>query len=253
MTVKLFASAMLLGAGFVCAQAEFEVAPRFEVASIRPHPGVVTVSSNNINGATYRGVAITLIDVVEDAYGVPYNQVTGGPGWASSDRFDVEAKAGGDAALSWDRARPMLQTLLAQRFKLKVHREAKEVPAFDLVVAKGGPKFKENTDPNVQRPGTVTYGDASGMHVRATKAALARLIPQLSINLDRRPVVDKTGLGGAYDFMLDWARDNSPAAADGSLPTLFTALQEQLGLKLEPSRTVLDMLVIDSAEKPTEN
>jgi len=225
----------------------------FEVASIRPHPGVVTGSSNNINGATYRGVAVTLVDLVKDAHGVQYNQVSGGPGWAASDHFDVEAKAGGDAALTWDRARPMLQALLVQRFKLKVHRETREVPAFDLVVAKGGPKFKENTDPNVQHPGTITYGDASGMHVRATKAALARLIPQLSINLDRRPVVDKTGLAGAYDFTLDWARDNSPAAADGSVPTLFTALQEQLGLKLEPSRTMLDMVVIDSAEKPTED
>jgi uncharacterized protein (TIGR03435 family) len=238
---------LLLGARFVTAQAEFEV------ASIRPHPGAVTVSSNNITGATYRGVAITLIDLATDAYGVQYNQVSGGPGWSSSDRFDVEAKAGGDVPLAWDRARPMLQTLLAQRFKLKVHRETREVPAFDLVVAKGGPKFKENTDPNVQHPGMAMYVDSSGAHYKSTKAPVARLIPQLSLNLDRRPVVDKTGLTGGYDFTLDWVRDNSPAAVDSNLPTLVTALQEQLGLKLEPSKTTLDMVLIDSAEKPTEN
>jgi uncharacterized protein (TIGR03435 family) len=244
---KQLTVALLLNAGLSFAQADFEV------ASIRPHPGVVTVSSNNINSATYRGVAINLMDLVKDAYGVQYNQVSGGPGWVTSEHFDVEAKAGGGRPLTEERARPILQTLLEQRFKLKVHREAKEVPAFDLVIAKGGAKFKENTDPNVQHPGMAMYVDASGAHYKSTKAPVARLIPQLSINLDRRPVVDKTGLTGTYDFTLDWAQDNSPAAADGSVPMLFAALQKQLGLKLEPSRTMLDMLVIDSAQKPTED
>jgi uncharacterized protein (TIGR03435 family) len=227
----------------------------FEVASIKPHPpGEVTVSYNNVKGATYRAVAITLVDLIQDAYHLQHNQVSGGPGWVNSDRFDVEAKAAlqnGEEALDWIRARPMLQSMLADRFKLKVRREMKEVPAYDLVIAKGGPKFKESTDP-AARSGLAVYIDASGAHVKATKAALSRLTPQLALNAGR-PVVDKTGLGGGYDFTLDWAPDNSPAALDGSVATLFTALQEQLGLKLEPSRTTQEMLTVESVEKPTDN
>jgi uncharacterized protein (TIGR03435 family) len=223
----------------------------FEVVSIRPHLGLVTVSSNGINGATYRAVAITLMDLVTDAYGIQEMQVSGEPGWADSDHYDIEAKAGGDGALTWDRARPMLQSMLAERFKMKARREMKEVAAYDLVVAKQGPKFKENTDPAAHaRMGT--SASLAGIHVRATKATMARLTIQLSINAGR-PVVDKTGLNGGYDFNLAWAPDNSPAAIDGSTPTLFTALQEQLGLKLESSRTMQEMLVIESAEKPSGN
>ena len=225
----------------------------FEVASIRPHPGVINYSSNFLTGGMYRGVAITLTDLVEDAYGLQRYQVANAPGWASSEHFDVEGRAGGDGRLEWDRARPMLQALLADRFKLKVHRESREVPAYDLVIAKGGPKLKENNDPNVQHPGSATYGDASGMHVKATKAPLSRLLPQLSINLYGRPVIDKTGLTGNYDYTLNWARDNTPAASDGNVPGVFTAIQEQLGLKLEPSKTTVEMVVIDSAERPTGN
>ncbi len=225
----------------------------FEVASIRPHPGVITHSSNFLTGGMYRGIAITLTDLVEDAYGLQRYQVADAPGWASSEHFNVEGRAGGEGALTWERARPMLQVLLANRFKLKVHRESREVPAYDLVISKGGPKFKENTDPKVEHPGAVTYGDTSGMHVKATKAPLSRLLPQLSINLDDRPVIDKTGLTGNYDYTLNWARDNTPAAADGNVPGVFTAIQEQLGLKLEPSKTTVEMVVIDSAERPTGN
>lgn len=225
----------------------------FEVVSIKPHPaGPVTISGNTITGATYHAMAINLVDVIEDAYGVGRLQVSGGPSWVTSDRFDIEAKAGGDIPLVPERARPMLQAMLAERFKLKVRLETKEVPAFDLVVLKNGPKFNEDTDPSVLHPGLITSADLSGVHVKATQGTMAKLISQLSLNA-RRPVVDKTGLGGGYDFTLDWAADNSPAAVDGSAPTLFTALQEQLGLKLEPSKTMQEMVVIESAEKPSGN
>jgi len=225
----------------------------FEVASIRPHPGEINYSSNFLTGGMYRGVAITLNDLILDAYGLQRYQVVNTPGWASSERFDVEGRAGSEGALKWERARPMLQALLAGRFKLKVHRENREVPAYDLVIAKGGPKFKENNDPKVEHPGAVTYGDASGMHVKATKAPLSRLLPQLSINLDSRPVIDKTGLAGNYDYTLNWTRDNTPAAAEGNIPGVFTAIQEQLGLKLEPSKTTVEVVVVDSVDKPTSD
>jgi uncharacterized protein (TIGR03435 family) len=227
-------------------------AGEFEVVSIKPHPEPITMSSNGIRGSTYRGVAITLQDLIQDAYNVQRNQVSGGPHWLTSAPFDVEAKAAGDTELAMDRARPMLQAMLADRFKLKLRHENREVPAYDLVIIKGGPKFKENTDPAVKLGGMTTRVDPSGVHMKATKSTMARLTVQLSLNAGR-PVVDKTGLGAGYDFTLDWAADNSPAAMDGSVATLFTALQEQLALKLEPSRTTQEFLVIESAETPSWN
>jgi uncharacterized protein (TIGR03435 family) len=237
---------------FVCLGVWGQSKLEFEVVSIKPHPEPVNVSFNMLQGAAYRGVAITLAGLIQDAYDLKRDQVSGGPGWVTSERFDIDAKAASEEGLSWDRARPMLQAMLAERFKLKVRREMKDVAAYDLVIAKGGPRFKENTDPKVEHPGAVTYGDGSGMHVKATKAPISRLIQQLPFSAGR-PVVDKTGLGGSYDFTLDWAPDNSPAALDGSAATLFTALQDQLGLKLEPSRTTQEMLTIESVEKPSGN
>ena len=227
--------------------------PEFEVVSVRPHPvGPIFMSSNMIRGSTYRGVAITLMDIVTDAYGLQRNQVSGGPAWITSDRFDVEAKAGGDAELPLERARPMLQSMLAERFKLKVRREMREVPAYDLVTGKNGPKFKPSPQPDSQAPGFLTRFDTSGVHVVAAKGSMGRLAVQLALN-SGRPVADKTGLTGEYEFQLDFAPDNSPAAVDGSAPTLFTAIEDQLGLKLQPSRMTQEMLVIESAEKPSAN
>jgi bla regulator protein BlaR1 len=145
----------------------------------------------------------------------------------------------------------MLQAMLADRFQLRLRHEMKEVSAYDLVRAKNGPKFKPNTDLSA-RPDLVISADAGGMHVKASNATMARLTVQLAFSAGR-PVVDKTGLTGGYAFTLDWAPDNSPAAVDGSAPTLFTAIQEQLGLKLDPSRTTQQMLIIESAERPSAN
>jgi uncharacterized protein (TIGR03435 family) len=138
---------------FVCLGVWGQSKLEFEVVSIKPHPEPVNVSSNMLRGATYRGVAITLANLIQDAYDLKYGQLSGGPTWVTSERFDVEAKADGEETLNWDRARPMLQLMLADRFKLKVRREMKEVAAYNLVIAKGGPKFKENTDAAVKNPG----------------------------------------------------------------------------------------------------
>ena len=116
------------------------------------------------------------------------------------------------------------------------------------MIAKGGPKLKENTDPGP--PGGIAAGtDAAGVHMRAESGTMARLVRNLAVPAGR-PIVDKTGLAGKYHITLDYAADDDVRA---SLPTMFTALQEQLGLKLEPSRTVQDTLVIESVDKPSEN
>lgn len=226
--------------------------PEFEVVSIKPHPEPIQFSYNVTRGAAYRGVAITLLDLIQDAYHVERNQVVEGRAWAASAHFDVDAKAAGEEALSMERARPMLQAMLGDRFKLKLRHETRQVACYDLVLGKGGPKFKQNVDPSVQTGGLVTRADGARTHIEATKATMVRLAIQLAFGAGR-PVVDKTGLTGGYQFTLEFAADNSPAAIDGSAATLFTALQEQLGLKLEPSRTMREVLVIESAEKPSAN
>lgn len=145
----------------------------------------------------------------------------------------------------------MLQAMLEDRFKLKLRRESREVACYDLVVAKGGPKFKGKSDP-AARPGLVTRAEPGAVHLQADKVTMARLAQQLAFGAGR-PVVDKTGLAAEYQFTLVYAPDNSPGAVDGSAATLFTALQEQLGLRLEPSRTMQEALLIEAAEKPSEN
>ncbi len=238
---------LLLGAAVALGQPEAQ----FEVVSIKPHPEPITFASSMTRGASYRGVAITLLDLIEDAYHVERNQVIGGPARVSSDHFDVEAKASGDAPLTLERARPMLQAMLADRFKLKLRRESREIACYDLVVAKGGPKFKGNSDP-AARQWLVTRAEPGAVHLQADKVTMARLAQQLAFGAGR-PVVDKTGLAAEYQFTLVYAPDKSPGAVDGSAATLFTALKEQLGLRLEPSRTMQEALVIEAAEKPSEN
>ena len=223
----------------------------FEVASIKLHPEPITVSQDpTIRGSRVTATASTLLDLVTTAYAMRYDQVSGGPAWVNSTHYDIAAKAEGDAALTKEHFRRLLQALLADRFQLKVHRETKEVPVFALVVGKNGPKLKETS---ANAPGNnFVRGGAKGLHMEASKGTMEQLARQLSVSAGRS-VVDKTGLTGYYAWVLDWIPPNGNADPDSDTPALFTAIQEQLGLKLEPTKGSLEMLVIDSAQKPSEN
>jgi uncharacterized protein (TIGR03435 family) len=176
------------------------------------------------------------------------NLVSGGPAWAKSDRFDIEAKA--EQPTTREQLLLMLQGLLADRFKLRMHRDTKMVQGFALVVEKDGPKLKPATG-NEEHPGTILPGPApysiSGQSV---------LMSALASSLSGRgqPVTDKTGLTGRYTFTLQYLPDTlgtaPPARGRPDLPLLFQALREQLGLRLEPEKTPLNVIIIDSAEKP---
>jgi bla regulator protein blaR1 len=196
------------------------------------------------------------------AYDVRNHQIYGGPGWLESAKFDIEAKAASEAALppgpaGGTQLRLMLQSLLEQRFKLAVHRESKEEQVYELVVAKGGMKMKEAADTGKQGQQGMRIGRGlfTGMG-----APVELLVNTLSQQLGRS-VIDKTGLSGKYDFNLTYTPDAAqaaafgppgpdepPPAADG--PSIFTALQEQLGLRLESAKGQVEVLVIDRAEKP---
>jgi uncharacterized protein (TIGR03435 family) len=190
-------------------------------------------------------------------------------GWMSSTRFDVEAKMDDDTLAALKKLSPeeatqerkqMIEQLLVDRFKLKVHHEMKELPVYALVVAKGGSKLKE-ADPNVHKspgteyhPGRMSHKDGE---LSGDATGIDRLVGYLSALADRQ-VVDQTGLTGKYDMTLKWlpvraSQDNESTDLDASRASIFTAVQEQLGLKLESTKAMTDMIVVDHIEMPSEN
>ena len=223
----------------------------FEVASIKPHSEPITYSADaHVRGALVTATASTLLDLITDAYGLRDDQISGGPGWMNTDHFDLAARAAGEAPITTDRMRQMLQSLLADRFQLKFHRQMKEVPMWDLVVAKNGPKLKP-FDPEGHLGGiSVANGTA---HIAVSKGTMEELAQRLSGNGAGRPVRDKTGLAGYYSYILDFGWTNGTPAFDSGAPTLFDALKEQLGLKLESVKGFAEAIVIDHAERPSGN
>lgn len=224
----------------------------FEVASIRPNVSGESGSSSSTQNGRFIGRNQNLRDLIEHAYGVMEWQITG-PAWILSERFDVTAKP--PAGVAGDQFETMMQNLLAERFKLQLHREQREHAVYALVVAKTGMKA-------VSAPGD---GQArtnwSRDHIAAQHMSMAAFAERLSRVADR-PVVDATGLQGAFNFELKWTPDTAqakPSANPGTQladapPSLFTAIEEQLGLKLEPRKMPVEFLVVDHAEKvPTEN
>jgi uncharacterized protein (TIGR03435 family) len=183
----------------------------------------------------------TVRNLVMFAYSVRDIQVSGGPHWTDTDAFNIQAEATGHPTNA--ELKLMVQSLLASRFGLKFHRESKEQPVYDLVVDKKGAKLTA-----VDKAGIgVGFG---GPLLIGRGADMATLASTLSAPLGRI-VRDKTALPGFFDFRLTWTPDD--AKSDDPGPTLFTALQEQLGLKLEPARGPVEMVVIDAVEHPSAN
>jgi uncharacterized protein (TIGR03435 family) len=170
------------------------------------------------------------------------------------DRFAIVAKAEGDGPRTNDEFRQMMQLLLTDRFKLVVHREMREMPIYALVVGKNGPKLR-NSDPDAD-PTAHFGGNGRNAVVTMPKAVMDDIVDAISNSMLDRPVVDKTGLTGTYDVHLIFTPDtraNRASEPDPNDVSIFTALQEQLGLKLEAQKAMIEILVVDQAEKPTEN
>jgi uncharacterized protein (TIGR03435 family) len=239
----------LNAAGLLCAQ------PSFEVASIKLHPEPISYSADpSVKGNRVVATASTLRDLITSAYHIRYDQLLGGPSWIGSDHYDVEAKVDGGREITMDQMRTMLQALLAERFHLQIHREMREVPMYALVVSKNGPKLKESASTD-EPTGRITGNGSGRMHMTVAKGTMAQLALRLSGNGAERPVMDKTGLNGIYTYQLDWLRGmpSGTAGPESDVPSLFVALQEQLGLKLEPTKGSSETIVIDHADKPSAN
>jgi bla regulator protein blaR1 len=235
----------------------------FDVAAIKPNSSSDNrVMLNMPGGGRFIATGVNTRLLIQQAYNVRDFQISGGPGWMATDRWDINAQAEGmpdrmpPGALA-----PMLQSLLEDRFQLKAHRETKEMSIYAIQIAKGGPKIKENSG----EPGP-RIGMGRG-HLSVKKGTLQMLATQLS-NQTGRVVVDQTGLKGDYDFELDWTPDlgqgggpfgpfpegpGAPPPPNPNGPTLFTAIQEQLGLRLESTKGPVETIVIDRIEKPSDN
>lgn len=300
-------TAVALAASAILAQAPTEPKLSFEVASIKPSPtgnNFVRIGGGVGNGR-FNADNVTLKILIQDAYRVREFQVLGGPSWIASDRWNVEGKAedGSIPPLAGppDPTAPnpmsmMLQSLVEDRFQLKIHKETRELPIYTLAVGKDGSKLKAVDAPARPAPGQTpppppppTIGRGGGLPANFTPApgmvmmmpgglagsamSMAMIINVLSGQLGR-PVIDKTDLKGYYDVRLQFAPESAPGggpfgfggpggpggpsapppgASDPLGPSIFTAVQEQLGLRLESTKGPVEVIVIDSVQKPTEN
>ena len=224
--------------------------PSFDAATIKLVKGPITHSADPvIKGRTMISIASTLRDLIDYAYGVRSDQLLGEPGWGTTDHYDLEAKSEGDGPLTTAQAQEMLRALLAERFQLRTHRETQETQIYALVVDKGGTKFQPAA-PDATGGYRVTGGD-QGMHMEAKRNTMDQLAQQLSHSAGR-PVLNRTGMDGRYVFTLDWWPGLTPPA-ELNVPDVFTAVKEQLGLKLESATAPMEKLVIEHAGKPSEN
>ena len=246
--------------------------PRFDVSSVRPNPASAGNSMwNLLPSGSFVATNTALRMLIVNAYDVTSDRLLGGPGWISNERFDILASA--PAGTSESTMRTMLQTLLADRFKLVLRREAREMAAYSLVIARNDARLEKAllpVDCKAPRPESkavvgeagqpacswlVTRQPGSDLSTyHSGGVSLDELARQLSSYVGR-PVINRTQLEGEFQFEFSWLRDikaAAPAAANDG-PSLFTALQEQLGLKLESSRVPIDVLVIESVERPTPN
>ncbi len=247
--------------------------PSFEVATIKPNDsGATSMQGLVIRGRNFMTRASSLQDLISFSYNVQSKQIVGGPGWINSDRYDIDALPDAEGVPNSQQVQVMIRKLLADRFQLKFHHEQREMSAFVLTVAKSGEKLKP-TQLHGNLPGLgFRPGDSAGsLKFIARNATTTDVTGILQVLVLDRPVVDRTGIQGRYDIDCTFTPDDSefgghppappksdtnanasPDAAP-SAPSLYDAFEQQLGLKLSAEKTSVDVIVIDSVEKPSPN
>jgi uncharacterized protein (TIGR03435 family) len=221
------------------AHAQAPAPQSFEVASVkRGRTGDGYTALSPWDSPRFSATNVSLEFLLQLAYDVDDDLITGKPDWLGSELYSVEAKPEGEANLSLDQLRPLLRQLLLDRFHLAVHREKKEIPGYALLVGKGGPKLQ--AAPASAGPNYILLGS-----IRTTGAPLTTFTKMLASPLGE-PTIDRTGITGNYTIRLDYAQEGDP---NSTLPSIFTAVQEQLGLKLERQKIPVELLVIDHVDK----
>ncbi len=269
LAILLLSSAACLGPAQEKSDSPNKPKPQPPVAMARDaNPGweVATVKASNPNDTRGQhinmpGRHIALLDTTVEqflllGYGVQQSQLAALPDWAKTTRWDIDGVPDAEGQPSWKQLQTLIQKILAERFSLQLHHEQREMPVFALTVSKSGPKLTPNTsDPNGWMD--QQNGGDSSRHIEHLKnASIADLAEILEFHVDR-PIVDQTGLKGRYDLNLQWTVDdpqneNQPPTPDAP-PGLFTAIQDQIGLKLDRVKAPADTLVIDKLQRPEAN
>ncbi len=235
--------------------------PEFEVATIKPGDPSRPGKGITVRGSDVITLNTTLEDLITMAYGFHPKQIIEAPSWLQSEKFDITGRPDTPGRPSAEQIKIMMQKLLADRFQLKFHRDKKELSVYVLMVLKGGNKLSKSARDPSGLPSLIFRGPGTNLFV--TNGTMEQFTNLLQNRVLDRPVVDQTGLSEKYDFSLKWTPDQGqfpefdgtpPAAPDPDAPPdLFTAIQQQLGLKLSSTKTSADVIIIDRVEKPSEN
>jgi uncharacterized protein (TIGR03435 family) len=237
--------------------------PAFEVATIKPSDPARPQQIITLRGAEVITTNVTVHDLINLAYWLHPKQLTGGPAWTESDKFDMAGKPDAPGQPNVDQMKMMIQKLLADRFQLKFHFEKRDLPAYAVGIVKTGTKIIKSQDDPKGLPGFYFGRTAAGTTLTFRNSPMSQVTAVLQNFLDR-PVVDQSGLSEKYDFTLTFTLDAAQAVRLGGAPTsapdnpdaapdVFAAFQQQLGLKLESTKAPVDVMVIDKVEKPSEN
>lgn len=233
-----------------------ETSPAFEVATIKPSDPAGSGSGFKISGRRIFAVRENLRALITFAYGLHPSQVVGAPSWADTEYFDVNGEPDEPGAPNLEQMRSMYRKLLSDRFQFSSHRAQRELPVYVISVGKNGPKLTPSA-----RTSAVPDQTMRGLgNLTETNATIAEFASMLQVSVLDRPVLDQTGISGRFNFTLKWMPDEFQTSGAARLtepgdtrPSLSTAIQEQLGLKLEATRASADVLIIDRVERPSEN
>jgi uncharacterized protein (TIGR03435 family) len=237
--------------------------PSFDVATIKPNDsGATSMQGLTMNGRNFATRNSSLADLIGFAYEVQMKQIIGGPDWLEKDRYDIAAVPDQEGAPNVQQLRLMVQKLLASRFNLKFHHEQRELSAYVLTVGKNGQKLNP-TQLKGSLPGMGMRPGPTGLTMVMANARLADFTSFLQMLVLDRPVVDRTGITGRFDYNVTFTPDDSEfnghppklpqTETSDSAPNLFAAIQEQLGLKLDAQKTSVDVIAIDHVDKPSAN
>jgi uncharacterized protein (TIGR03435 family) len=252
---------MLVGMVTTVAAGQRATGTSFEVATIRPSAPEEHARGIGWEGRRFSAHYTTISQMVQFAYNLQAKQVVGAPGWLDSTTYDIEgqAEAGEPSAAEF---RVMMQRLLAERLGMKTHWEPRTMSAYELVVAKGGAKLqaaKEQDQTEIPPGVRIQRGPHEWMRVLGVQGTMPELAAELQRVETDRPVVDRTGLKGEFDFTMTatsakpFFEGEGPDTGDAAPPLIFTAIQEQLGLRLEPVKTAVECLVVDEVQRPSAN
>jgi uncharacterized protein (TIGR03435 family) len=223
----------------------------FAVATIKPHNSVLNHNGWELAGNRFSMYNYSVSQLIVFAYSINRQQIVNGPGWVVDDRYDVDGKSDAQAEPNLGQQQEMVRKLLVDRFNLRFHREQREMPVYSLQIAKGGAKLKLAADP---RATPMEQSDGHGFETTRsyTSASIAYFILVEQLFADR-PLVDQTGLPDRYDFKLNYTYNEADNTDANAPPGLFTAIQQQLGLKFQPTKAAVSTFVIDHIDRPSEN